>query len=201
MALAAGPARFVVPSLDAVARVDPRVAVNDRYEEARRAGFEQGYTDGLAHAEAEVAAAIADHRSAHRRCTQAAGALEAAGRDLAGRDALALAAIEDDVVQLALALATEIVGRELRSTPQPVRDAIQRALGLAPDRGTAVCHVHPDDAEVAHTVLAGDAMRREHVEIVPDGRVEPGGCVVQVGECRIDAQIGTALDRMRRALS
>lgn len=195
-----GPSRFVAPSLDAAARTDQREAVKDRYEEARRSGFEQGYADGMARAEAEIAAIIADHRSAHQRCTQAARALEAAGRDLAGRDEISLGAIEDDVVHLALSLATEIVGRELRSTPEPVRDALRRALALAPDRGTAVCRVHPADAEVAQAVIAGDPMRREHVEIVPDPRVELGGCVVEVGECRIDAQIGTALERLRQAL-
>lgn len=200
MPLAARTASFVAPSLDAVARTDQREAVNARYEEARRAGFERGYTDGMARAEAEIDAIIADHRSAHQRCTQAARALEAAGRDLADRDAIALSSIEEDVVRLALALASEIVGRELRSTPEPVRDAIRRALALAPDRGTAFCHVHPDDAEVALAVVAGDPMRREHVEIVPDPRVELGGCVVEVGECRIDAQVGTALERMHQAL-
>lgn len=200
MPLGSGPASFVAPSLDAVARTDPRTAVSARYEEACRAGFEQGYADGMARAQAEIDAVIADHRSAHHRCTLAARALEAAGRDLAGRDAVALAAIEDDVGRLALALASEIVGRELRSTPEPVRDAMRRALALAPDRGIAVCRIHPDDAQVAHAVIAGDPMRREHVEIVPDPRVELGGCVVEVGECRIDAQVGTALERMRQAL-
>lgn len=196
----AGPTRFVAPSLDAAARTDQREAVNARYEEARRLGFEHGYREGMERAEAEVDAIIGDHRSAHQRCMQAARALETAARDLYGRDTVALEAIEDDVVRLAVALATEIVGRELRSTPEPVRDAIHRALGLAPDRGTALCHVHPDDADVAHQVLSDGPSRREHVEIVPDARVEPGGCVIEIGECRIDAQVGTALERLHKTL-
>lgn len=195
------PSRFVAPSLDAIARTDHREAVNARFEEARRAGFELGYADAIAQAEAEVDAVVRQHRAAQDRCVQAARALEEAARDLRTRDAVALERIEDDVITLALALATEIVGRELRCTPEPVRDAIQRAISLAPDRGIALCHVHPDDAVVAHEVFAVDPLRQERVEVVADPRVERGGCVIEVGECRIDAQVGTAIERMRQALS
>lgn len=193
--------RFVAPSLDALASTDQREVVNTRNEEARRAGFEQGYRDGMKRVEDEIDAIVAHHRSAQQRCMQAARALEAAASELHGRDAVSLDSIEDDVVQLALALATEIVGRELRSTTEPVRDALHRALRLAPNRGAAVCHVHPDDAEVAHAVLSSELTRGDHVEVVADPGVEPGGCIVELGECRIDAQVGTALERLRDALA
>lgn len=195
-----GPVRFVAPPLEAT-RIDARADIEAQFEAARQDGFARGYDDGIARAEAEVRAVEQEHRAAHDRCLQAARALEAAAADLRSRDAVALQAIEDDVVALALALATEIVGRELRSTDAPVRDAIQRAIALAPDRGTASCRVHPDDAEVAHEVVAGDPLRQDRVDVLPDPRVERGGCVVEVGECRIDAQVGTAIERMRQALA
>ena len=37
-------------------------------------------------------------------------------------------------------------------------------------------------------------------EIVADPTVEPGGCIVDVDACSIDAQIGSAIERMRAAL-
>ena len=60
--------------------------------------------------------------------------------------------------------------------------------------------VHPDDARVARDVLADDHHWQNAVEVVGDLRVEPGGCVLEGGECHIDAQIGPALDRVRAAL-
>ncbi len=37
--------------------------------------------------------------------------------------------------------------------------------------------------------------------LVADPGVEPGGCILAVGDSRIDAQLGPALDRVRAALS
>ena len=155
----------------------------------------------MARAAAEIAAVIDDHRRAYERCVQAAHALDDAAHTLGERDAITLSSIEEDVVELALALTAEVVGRELRAVDEPVRDAIHRAIALAPDRGTATCHVHPDDAAVAHDVLAGDPLWHDRVEIVADQRVEAGGCVLEIGDCHVDAQIGTALERLRAALA
>ena len=61
--------------------------------------------------------------------------------------------------------------------------------------------MHPDDAEVAREVLRDDARWSGTVEVVADVRVAPGGCVLEVGDCRIDAQIAPALDRLRQTLT
>jgi flagellar assembly protein FliH len=187
-------AAFVAPSLDTAARADQREAAKARYDEAREAGREQGYADGLARAQAEVAEAARDHRRARERFAFAAAALESAAGDLYAQDAVALESIEHDIVSLALELATEIVGHELRSVDEPVRDALRRAIGLVPDRGEIVCRVHPDDADVARS------LGHDRVAIVADDTIEAGGCVVEAGECRIDTQVGPAIERMRAAL-
>jgi flagellar assembly protein FliH len=36
--------------------------------------------------------------------------------------------------------------------------------------------------------------------VIPDPAVEAGGCILEVGDSRIDAQLGSALDRVRAAL-
>ena len=36
--------------------------------------------------------------------------------------------------------------------------------------------------------------------VIADPAVEPGGCILEVGDSRIDAQLGSALDRVRAAL-
>lgn len=196
-----GPARFEAPPLRPVVRTDPR----DEWEQAREAGhrdgFEAGYEAGMTLAEVDVNAALNEHRRATERLVRAARSLEEGHRQLLDADRIELDAIEADVIELALSLATELLGRELRATDHPVRDALARAMRFVPERATPVAVVHPDDAAVAAQVLADDPQWRGGVEIVADPGIEPGGCVLEIGECRVDGQFGTALTRMREALA
>lgn len=193
-------ALYEAPVLQPSERIDPQDALRIAQEHARKEGFEAGYQAGLDLAEAEVTAAIAHHHRAADRLVQAALALEEGHRRLLAADRVVLEEIESDVIELAIALATEVVGRELTVTAQPVRDALLRALQLTPDRRTPTVLVHPDDADAAAEVIAEDPRWGATVELARDARVERGGCVVEVGDCRIDGQIGTAIERIRSAL-
>lgn len=193
--------RFEAPPLRPVPRIDPRDAVQAERDQARREGFEAGYTAGMDLAQADVDAAIRDHERATDRLVRAARAVEDAHRQLLAADRIELEEIEADVIELALTLATELVGRELRATDQPVRDALARAMQFVPERRTPVAVVHPDDAAVAAEILGADPHWRGTVEIVADARIEPGGCVLEIGECHVDGQIGPAIERMRDALA
>jgi flagellar biosynthesis/type III secretory pathway protein FliH len=192
---------YEAPVLQAVARVEPRDARQARIDQSVREGFQTGYDKGLARAEAEITAVIHHHNEMRERFVQATAALQAATAELARRDEVAIEMIEADVLALALALATDLIGRELAATPQPVRDALARSLRLVPDRGTPVARVHPDDAEVAREVLRDDPRWTGTVDVVADVRVEPGGCVLEVGDCRIDAQVAPAIERLRQTLA
>lgn len=102
------------------------------------------------------------------------------------------------LVEFAVQVAEAVIGRELALSSTPALDSLRRALQMAPDRGEIVARLHPDDAAIVESV--------EHlvpgrvVTTTPDPSVERGGAVVQVGRCRIDAQIGPALQRVRDAL-
>lgn len=193
-------APYEAPVLQPVERVDPLDAARLAMEHARKEGFEAGYQAGLDLAHAEVTAAIARHDRETERLQQAAVALEEAHRRLLAADRLVLEDVERDVIELAIALATDIVGREVATVDAPVRDALARALQLVPDRRTPTVVVHPDDLAAARQALDSDPRWGATVELVADGRVEPGGCVVEVGDCRIDGQVGPAIERMRSAL-
>jgi flagellar assembly protein FliH len=194
-------APYEAPVLQPVERVDPLDAAQLALEHARKDGFEVGYHAGMDLAQAEVTAAVARHDQESERLQRAALALEDAHRRLLAADRLVLEDIEVDVIELAIALATEIVGREVAASDAPVRDALARSLQLVPDRRTPTVVVHPDDLATARHAIDSDPRWGASIELVADGRVEPGGCVVEVGECRIDGQVGPALDRMRVALT
>ena len=75
---------------------------------------------------------------------------------------------------------------------------LRRALALSPEDGPTVVRLNPDDLQriPAHVLeqLPGS------VRVVPDPRVEPAGAVADTGVCRVDAQLGPALDRVREVL-
>jgi len=110
-------------------------------------------------------------------------------------------------------LASAIIGRELAVAVSPGADALARALALVPAGSVAVARLNPADAAILAepgAEAAGPAAGAGFgggltgtpatVTIIADPAVEPGGCILEVGDSRIDAQLGSALDRVRTAL-
>ena len=163
------------------------------------AGYQAGHQEGL---QAGRVFAAAEARSAAARLEQAVAALSAAATGLAQRRALELAGLEDTIAALAVDLAAAVIGRELELAASPGADALARAMALVPAGSPAVARLHPADAELllSSSGDTGETIVPPAVTIVPDPRVEPGGCLLDVGDSQIDAQLGSALDRARAAL-
>jgi flagellar assembly protein FliH len=98
----------------------------------------------------------------------------------------------------AFRIAEVLVGHESSTSASPGRDAIVRALLFAPKDGMVTAFLHPEDAETLgdpDSVLPGRALT-----VVADPSLTPGGCIVEVAGCRIDARIDDAIDRIRSLL-
>jgi flagellar assembly protein FliH len=159
------------------------------YEEGRAEGRRDGYEAGRAEALHELAAHAASSVSALQQAVQA----------LQQRDAVALDELDDQVAGFALDLVATILDRELATSSDPGRDAIARALAFVPDRGNIVARLHPDDLALLGSVT--DLAPGRDIELVPDAGIERGGCTVDVGACRIDAQLSPAMARVADVLS
>jgi flagellar assembly protein FliH len=193
------------------ADIDPLAAAAEE-----RRGYDEGYRAGMAEGLAAGRAAMAAEASAYLdRLQSVLAALDEAASDLRRRQALALAGLEDTLARTAVDLAAAIIGRELQIAESPGADALARALALVPAGAKATARLHPadaallDDVRPATTLIAPEpagtpasAARTipAGVTIVPDPAIEPGGCILEVGDSRIDAQLGPALDRVRAAL-
>jgi flagellar assembly protein FliH len=196
------------------APVDPVAAAAEE-----RRGYDDGYRAGMAEGLAAARAAMAAESATATARLEALGrALGDAGDDLRRRQALDLTDLEDTLARTAVDLASAIIGRELQISASPGADALARALALVPAGSMAVARLHPADAAVlaeaeagATTGVAGSGAAGGYlaargsgtpagVTIIADPAVEPGGCILEVGESRIDAQLGPALDRVRAAL-
>lgn len=198
----AGAQRFEAPALPAlIGRREHERESAERSARLRDQGYLDGHAAGWAAAQNDVDAARTDHRRSAERLDSVADALGAAVAELESRDGVALADIHADVVALAARLATEIVGRELRAVDQPVLEALGRVAALRPDRGEVVIRVNPVDLATAEEAVDADLLHwPAGARVVADPTIEPGGCVADVGSCRIDAQLGPAIERMRLAL-
>ena len=171
------------------AALDPataRVQQQQGYDDGYQAGFAAGLGAGRNAAAAEAAEVLA---TADALCRSLAGAAD----ELRRRQALELEGLEDTLARAALDLATAVVGRELQLSASPGADALARALALVPAGCIAIARLHPDD--VASLGAVSDP-----VTVIADPAVERGGCLLEVGDSRIDAQLGSALDRVRAAL-
>ena len=174
--------------------VDPLVAAAEErrgYDDGYQAGMAEGLAAGRAAAAAESAATVARLETVGR-------SLAAAAEELRRRQALELAGLEDALARAAVDLASAIIGRELELAVSPGADALARALALVPAGSTAVARLQPSDAAALGEAPLGEAPGA--LTLIPDPAVEPGGCILEVGDSRIDAQLGPALDRVRAAL-
>ena len=158
---------------------------------ARREGFEEGKVAGRAEAAASVEAARQNRVEQLASCIAEAAEKAASMREEVVRE------VGRDVAALVVDLAEVLVGREVEGR-RALRDTIVRALALAPEGPALVIQVS------SHAGLSDDEIRTianaGSVDVVRDPMIDATGCVVTVGGCRIDAQVSTALDRVRRQL-
>jgi flagellar assembly protein FliH len=178
--------------LDGLARLETPAELPDPLAAAREEGHAAGYAEGRAAALGELEAGR--RRAVAAAAEQLAAAVVAVGR--ARQDLVEEGA--QDAVELTYALARTILGDQLVAASLPPREAVARALRLAPEGRDLLVRV-PPSCELTAADLVGlyDTAR---VSIQADPSVEAGGCVVEAGACRIDAQISTALERVRRVL-
>ena len=122
-------------------------------------------------------------------------AAEAIARQLVPVLAQATATLDDGAVTLAQA----VLGRELADSDDGARLALARALSLPPDVEVQTVRVHPLDLQV----LIGAGVMADlpaGVELVADRNLSPGDAVAEFPDGFLDARIGTAVERARRAL-
>ena len=198
--------RLCDPSLEAV--VAEAVVVAE--EEARAAGWDAGHRAGVEAGRQEARERLAvqleeiaerDRLERAERAGQWAAALatlQQAAEALQRREGPAFAEVQQTSAVMAVQIAEALVGHHLQVGDCAARDAVERALALAPREAAAVIRLHPEDA--ATLPDPSDLHPGGSVTLVADESVERGGCIVEAGERRIDAQLGPALDRVRSVL-
>ncbi len=171
-------------------------------EEAYATGYQDGLTQASTEAAEKVASEIARmSQERSERIDRAVKALEDAAISVMKARAETARVATEDITEFSFRLTEILVGRELELSKDPGMDSIARALALAPCDEPLRIHVHPDDAS---TLAELDPLETKSetraVTIIADPAVERSGCTLDAGPCHIDAQMGSALERVRIVL-
>ncbi len=110
---------------------------------------------------------------------------------------------EKQMIDLAFALAERIVRREIARSPDIPLDLVREALDLVGRNKPLRIIMHPTDHRENLDELrrmAAAVHRTGEVELVADQSVEPGGCVVETPDGRVDQTVSAQLTRIREEL-
>ncbi len=97
--------------------------------------------------------------------------------------------IEDELTHLVMAVAGQLIRRELRTDPGQIVAAVREAVGvLADTESTVSLHLHPEDARLLRETLTGDEGQGLW-RIVEDPALTRGGCRVVNEVSQVDATL------------
>jgi flagellar assembly protein FliH len=144
--------------------------------QAREEGYAAGHAKGLAEAREQGKARIARLDAI---CEQAA-------RPLAALDA----AVEQELAQLAVAIARRVIGHELATRPEGIVQAVRQAAAALPAATRELrVRLHPDDLALVRELDATEP----HWQLVADPALARGDCLLESERSRLDARVETRL--------
>jgi len=152
-------------------------------------GTEEGHKSGRQEA-------LEEHRAG---LSQALAALTAAGRGLdASRADLESEALRE-VVELAIAIARRVTKRQVAIDPAVLTENLREAMKLVVQAGDVKVAFHPSQRQALEAALPPlklEFPKLQHVDLVDDPGVSPGGCRVFSGHGLVDADLDEQLDRV-----
>jgi flagellar assembly protein FliH len=174
----------------------PGRTVSELEEVERRAheeAFAKGREAGLAAAKAEMQNATSHLQNQVQRLD---GLLRALSRPLEQVNE----EVEQQLMNLTLAVARQLVRRELRIDPAQVIAIIRETVALLPAAARDVrVHMHPEDAAVVRERLATPTADRAWTN-VEDPVMTRGGCRVTTDTALVDARLETRVNQVIAAM-
>lgn len=177
--------------------VDPAAILAEAREKAEqkvREAYEEGMHRGTEAGREKFNASVAE---AEKLLNNAAEALKDARIGF-------LDSLEPQIVELAIAIAAQILKREAEESPDLLRSTARAALERILDEEQVTLRVNPVDL---------DALREHRIEllhqfdgisrldIVGDESIESGGCIATSETLHVDAQIQTQLEKILERLA
>lgn len=171
------------------------------YAHGHTAGYTAGLRKALADAEERRSIMEAEHAAllshSEARTGRVLATLAAAAAALEAAVVPVITEAQDTLAASALDLAEAILGLELSDADTAARAALARAGAVPLPTGTRTVRMHPADLSVLddHTQAAAG------VVFVGDETLERGDAFAEFETGYLDASIGAAMERARRALT
>ena len=180
---------------ETAAEAAPRMTAEEKHRLDIEAAFERGRQDGYA---AGVAKGRETVRSALVTLAEATEALRSEA--FSWREALAR-----NLHALAVAIAKQVVQRELRTDADAIEQVVSLALTEFPMEEAVTVRINPADLTLlsAHAVEAhgeGSLTGGREIKWRADPQIQSGGCVVEGVERLVDGRVDTALLRIYQRL-
>lgn len=110
-------------------------------------------------------------------------------------------AVEEELIALAMAVARQIIRREIQQDPQHILGVVREAMGELPSSARQVrIYVHPEDAALVREAFATEDADEMPWKIVDDMALARGGCRIESQTSRIDASIDKRLNSVLATL-
>lgn len=155
-------------------------------EQAHKEGYEAGYAEGRKKGEADVRA----------QADRLKNVFNLLARPLEQLDE----EIQQELVNLAIAIARQIIRRELKADPGHMMGIVREALNQLPlANRTIQIRLHPDDAQAVRDMIALDE-KSQRWELVDDPALTRGDCRVVSETSQIDATLEKRLTAIAAAL-
>ncbi|HEX2972505.1 MAG TPA: FliH/SctL family protein [Tepidisphaeraceae bacterium] len=170
-------------------------------QQAKAAGFEEGRREGLAKGREEGLKAGRDEALSEQRgqLGKLAAALTGAATELeTSRRELEAAALKD-VIRLAIAIAERVTKRQGALDPQVAIANVNDALRLVVHASDVRIAMHPSQMAMLREVLPqlkSQWPALEHVELIEDASLAPGGCRVFTAHGQVDGDLDEQLKRI-----
>jgi flagellar assembly protein FliH len=151
-------------------------------QQAFAAGVEAGKQAAIEHCSSTVEAMT---KAAEQFHTQLAGIQES---------------LKHQILGLSMAIARQVVMSELTTNPESIGGVLEQLLDDAEGRNVYAVRLNPDDLELINELPVAETLAQTDVQLRSDPEIERGGCIIETGFGRLDAQIETRLSEMSEAL-
>ncbi|OWR27844.1 flagellar assembly protein FliH [Saccharibacillus sp. O23] len=162
-------------------------------EAVKSQGFREGYEEGKAQAEAELAL----------RMQQAAEEAQALIQEGVRTKEEMIQEAEPFLVELSTAIAEKVIDRKLADDEELTVGLIRQTLSRKREQGTIALCVAPSQFSMINSAreeLAMSIDSQAELEILPDSTVKDRGCVIRSNFGSVDARIDTQLTEIKREL-
>ncbi len=147
----------------------------EEYNEQYNKGFEQGYADGKKAADEELA----------RKSEQLNALLDFLTKPVTQVEQR----VEQELLELSLAVARQILRREISLDPKHIIGLIRSAVSRLPAaENEVIVSLNPDDARVIRKALK-ESSNKQRWQIVEDPGLDPGSCNINSENSYIDGSV------------